>query len=199
MIFGWPNAWRQSIEEDRSWRVFVDAIHAAAANKMALVVPKGLASFPESNEKVGKTKISQSDRQFTAHRLFLLFAFLPLFLLLFPLSISFLPNELIFLFLSSSYFPFFCSPDRFPASSTFGGSFTTAACWCCCRSCCASTARGAIARCVSSPSPNSKTTRSRWRKISKLHSIIYVSTPKLKWSKWLVQYYSQELLEPRKQ
>ncbi|XP_057370739.1 solute carrier family 12 member 4-like isoform X1 [Daphnia carinata] len=52
VIFGWPNEWRQSMEEDRSWRVFVDAIHATAANKMALVVPKGIASFPESNEKI---------------------------------------------------------------------------------------------------------------------------------------------------
>lgn len=52
VIFGWPNGWRQSIEEDRSWRVFVDAIHTAAANKMALIVPKGIASFPDSNEKV---------------------------------------------------------------------------------------------------------------------------------------------------
>ncbi|XP_045025861.1 solute carrier family 12 member 4 isoform X2 [Daphnia magna] len=52
VIFGWPNSWRQSIEEDRSWRVFVDAIHTAAANKMALIVPKGIASFPDSNEKI---------------------------------------------------------------------------------------------------------------------------------------------------
>jgi hypothetical protein len=52
VIFGWPNGWRQSIEEDRSWRVFVDAIHTAAANKMALIVPKGISSFPDSTEKV---------------------------------------------------------------------------------------------------------------------------------------------------
>ncbi|KAI9564397.1 hypothetical protein GHT06_008136 [Daphnia sinensis] len=52
VIFGWPNSWRQSIEEDRSWRVFIDAIHTAAANKMALIVPKGIASFPDSNEKI---------------------------------------------------------------------------------------------------------------------------------------------------
>ncbi|EFX88997.1 hypothetical protein DAPPUDRAFT_41064 [Daphnia pulex] len=52
VIFGWPNGWRQSIEEDRSWRVFVDAIHTAAANKMALIVPKGISSFPDSTEKI---------------------------------------------------------------------------------------------------------------------------------------------------
>jgi hypothetical protein len=52
VIFGWPNGWRQSIEEDRSWRAFVDAIHTAAANKMALIVPKGISSFPDSTEKV---------------------------------------------------------------------------------------------------------------------------------------------------
>lgn len=52
VIFGWPSGWRQSMEEDRSWRVFVDVIQTTTANKMALIVPKGIAMFPESNEKV---------------------------------------------------------------------------------------------------------------------------------------------------
>jgi hypothetical protein len=52
VIFGWPNGSCQSIEKDRSWRVFVDTIHTAAANKMVLIVPKGISSFPDSTEKV---------------------------------------------------------------------------------------------------------------------------------------------------
>lgn len=32
--------------------IFIDAIHSAAANKMALVVPKGISSYPDSTEKV---------------------------------------------------------------------------------------------------------------------------------------------------
>ncbi|EFX75049.1 hypothetical protein DAPPUDRAFT_108320, partial [Daphnia pulex] len=34
-----------------SWRVFVDTIHTAAANKMALIVSKGISSFPDFPEK----------------------------------------------------------------------------------------------------------------------------------------------------
>jgi len=52
VIFGWPNSWRQSTEQEKPWRVFIDTIYATAANKMALIVPKGISFFPESNEKV---------------------------------------------------------------------------------------------------------------------------------------------------
>lgn len=52
VILGWPSDWRKSLAADRSWSLFVDAVQAAAANKMALVVPKGIESFPESSQKV---------------------------------------------------------------------------------------------------------------------------------------------------
>nr|BAG64042.1 unnamed protein product [Homo sapiens] len=47
------------------------------------------------------------------------------------------------------------------ATSTCGGSCTTAACSCCCPSCCASTRCGGSAGCVSSPWPRWTTTASR--------------------------------------
>ena len=50
-ILGWPENWRRS-SDDRSWRVFIEAVRNVAAAKMALLVPKGIKSFPSSNEKV---------------------------------------------------------------------------------------------------------------------------------------------------
>jgi len=52
VIFGWPHGWRQNTDDDKSWRIFIDAIYATAANKMALIVPKGISFFPESTEKI---------------------------------------------------------------------------------------------------------------------------------------------------
>jgi len=37
------------------WRVFIDAILATEANKMALIVPKGIERFPESADKISGT------------------------------------------------------------------------------------------------------------------------------------------------
>jgi len=51
VIFGWPHGWRNG-EKNQSWRVFIDAILATEANKMALIVPKGIERFPESADKV---------------------------------------------------------------------------------------------------------------------------------------------------
>lgn len=83
--------------------------------------------------------------------------------------------------------------SRYRDSSTSGGSSTMAVYWCCYHSCCASTARGAIARCASSPLPSSRTIQFRWRRISRRRFTIYVSTPRSKWSKWLVHSINQPI------
>lgn len=51
VILGWPNSWQQS-ENDRSWQVFLQTIRIVTAAKMALIVPKGIRSFPDSATKV---------------------------------------------------------------------------------------------------------------------------------------------------
>ncbi|XP_046661258.1 solute carrier family 12 member 4 [Homalodisca vitripennis] len=51
VILGWPYGWRQS-EEDRTWRVFLETVRVISANRMALLVPKGINFFPESADKV---------------------------------------------------------------------------------------------------------------------------------------------------
>jgi len=51
VILGWPNSWQQS-ENDRSWQVFLHTIRIVTAAKMALIVPKGIRSFPDSATKV---------------------------------------------------------------------------------------------------------------------------------------------------
>jgi len=51
VIFGWPHGWRNA-EKNQTWRIFIDAILATEANKMALIVPKGIEHFPESTDKV---------------------------------------------------------------------------------------------------------------------------------------------------
>jgi hypothetical protein len=51
VILGWPYGWRQS-EEDKTWQVFLQTVRNVAAARMALIVPKGINFFPDSNEKV---------------------------------------------------------------------------------------------------------------------------------------------------
>ncbi|GAB6021396.1 hypothetical protein CHUAL_004003 [Chamberlinius hualienensis] len=51
VIIGWPYGWRQSPDE-RSWKVFLETIRNVSAAKIALLVPKGIAFYPDSNEKV---------------------------------------------------------------------------------------------------------------------------------------------------
>ncbi|XP_012275831.1 solute carrier family 12 member 4 isoform X2 [Orussus abietinus] len=51
VILGWPYRWRQS-EDERNWRVFLQAVRTVAAARMALLVPKGINFFPDSSEKV---------------------------------------------------------------------------------------------------------------------------------------------------
>jgi len=49
IVLGWPNSWRK--KEEDSWRVFVDTIRNVSAAKMALLVPKGIQMYPDSNDK----------------------------------------------------------------------------------------------------------------------------------------------------
>lgn len=51
VILGWPYGWRQN-ENERGWHVFIQAIRTVAACRMALLVPKGINFYPESNQKV---------------------------------------------------------------------------------------------------------------------------------------------------
>ncbi|VVC39546.1 Hypothetical protein CINCED_3A020893 [Cinara cedri] len=54
VILGWPNSWKQS-ENDRLWQVFLQTIRVVTAAKMALIVPKGIRSFPDSATKLSGT------------------------------------------------------------------------------------------------------------------------------------------------
>ncbi|XP_076054940.1 solute carrier family 12 member kcc isoform X2 [Oratosquilla oratoria] len=54
VILGWPYGWRHSPDE-RSWRVFLDTVRNVSAAKMALLVPKGINFYPDSQCKVSGT------------------------------------------------------------------------------------------------------------------------------------------------
>lgn len=49
VIMGWPFGWKQC---PASWRVFLDSVRNIAANKNALIIPKGIDQFPEITGKV---------------------------------------------------------------------------------------------------------------------------------------------------
>ncbi|XP_065368005.1 solute carrier family 12 member 6 isoform X4 [Calliphora vicina] len=49
VIVGWPYSWRQ--EGKQSWKNFIQTVRTVAACHMALLVPKGINFFPESNHK----------------------------------------------------------------------------------------------------------------------------------------------------
>jgi hypothetical protein len=51
VILGWPYRWKHS-EDDKTWQVFLQTVRSVAAARMALLVPKGINFFPDSNEKV---------------------------------------------------------------------------------------------------------------------------------------------------
>ncbi|XP_034654488.1 solute carrier family 12 member 6 isoform X1 [Drosophila subobscura] len=51
VIIGWPYSWRQ--EGRNSWRTFIQTVRTVAACHMALMVPKGINFYPESNHKIG--------------------------------------------------------------------------------------------------------------------------------------------------
>lgn len=74
--------------------------------------------------------------------------------------------------------------QRLAATLTCGGWCTMVACSCFCPSSSSNTEHGRTARCESSRSHNSKTTRFRLRRIWKFSSTIFVLKLKLKLSKW---------------
>ncbi|KAH8272931.1 hypothetical protein KR018_011132 [Drosophila ironensis] len=49
VIVGWPYSWRQ--EGRNSWKTFIQTVRTVAACHMALLVPKGINFYPESNHK----------------------------------------------------------------------------------------------------------------------------------------------------
>ncbi|XP_017090295.1 solute carrier family 12 member 4 isoform X2 [Drosophila bipectinata] len=51
VIVGWPYSWRQ--EGRNSWKTFIQTVRTVAACHMALLVPKGINFYPESNHKIG--------------------------------------------------------------------------------------------------------------------------------------------------
>ncbi|XP_037946069.1 solute carrier family 12 member 6 isoform X1 [Teleopsis dalmanni] len=51
VIVGWPYSWRQ--EGKQSWKTFIQTVRTVGACHMALLVPKGINFFPESNHKIG--------------------------------------------------------------------------------------------------------------------------------------------------
>ncbi|XP_073813225.1 solute carrier family 12 member kcc isoform X9 [Musca autumnalis] len=51
VIVGWPYSWRK--DGVQSWKIFIQTVRTVAACHMALLVPKGINFFPESNHKIG--------------------------------------------------------------------------------------------------------------------------------------------------
>ncbi|XP_017839242.1 solute carrier family 12 member 4 isoform X2 [Drosophila busckii] len=51
VIIGWPYSWRQ--EGRNSWKTFIQTVRTVTACHMALIVPKGINFYPESNHKIG--------------------------------------------------------------------------------------------------------------------------------------------------
>ncbi|XP_052839351.1 solute carrier family 12 member 6 isoform X2 [Drosophila gunungcola] len=51
VIIGWPYSWRQ--EGRNSWKTFIQTVRTVSACHMALMVPKGINFYPESNHKIG--------------------------------------------------------------------------------------------------------------------------------------------------
>lgn len=70
VIIGWPYSWRQ--EGRNSWKTFIQTVRTVAACHMALMVPKGINFYPESNHKVVFTapnaKFSLSNKSFFLFR-----------------------------------------------------------------------------------------------------------------------------------
>lgn len=54
VIIGWPYSWRES-ENQRTWELFLQTARNVVANRMALLIPKGINFYPDSNEKVSGT------------------------------------------------------------------------------------------------------------------------------------------------
>lgn len=54
VIVGWPYSWRK--DGVQSWKIFIQTVRTVAACHMALLVPKGINFFPESNHKVSTSE-----------------------------------------------------------------------------------------------------------------------------------------------
>lgn len=51
VILGWPEGWNKP-GNSNSWKIFLHTIRNISAAKMALLIPKGIKAFPDSNTKV---------------------------------------------------------------------------------------------------------------------------------------------------
>lgn len=51
VIVAWPEGWNKPNNKN-SWRIFLQTLRSIAAAKMAVLIPKGIKAFPDSNTKV---------------------------------------------------------------------------------------------------------------------------------------------------
>ncbi|XP_065219429.1 solute carrier family 12 member 4 isoform X3 [Planococcus citri] len=51
VILAWPEGWNKPGNQN-TWKVFLQTIRNISASKMALLIPKGIKAFPDSNTKV---------------------------------------------------------------------------------------------------------------------------------------------------
>lgn len=51
VIVAWPEGWNKPGNKN-SWKVFIQTIRNVTSAKMALLIPKGIKAFPDSNTKV---------------------------------------------------------------------------------------------------------------------------------------------------
>ncbi len=54
VILAWPEGWNKPGNKN-NWQIFLQTIRNIAAAKMALLIPKGIKAFPDSNTKVLST------------------------------------------------------------------------------------------------------------------------------------------------
>ncbi|CAG0882391.1 unnamed protein product [Cyprideis torosa] len=52
VIVGWPTNWKKAEGPERPWEVFINTIRTVQSAKMALLVPKGIRYFPDSQDKI---------------------------------------------------------------------------------------------------------------------------------------------------
>ncbi|CAH1779571.1 unnamed protein product [Owenia fusiformis] len=54
VVLGFPHNWRKS-EEEKAFSVFIETVRCVSDGQLALLVPKGIAQFPENSEKMQGT------------------------------------------------------------------------------------------------------------------------------------------------
>ncbi|KAI0215201.1 Solute carrier family 12 member 6 [Lamellibrachia satsuma] len=54
VLLGWPYGWRHQ-ETVKSYKIFIDALRNAAAGLLAVVIPKGIDTFPENTDRMQGT------------------------------------------------------------------------------------------------------------------------------------------------